>query len=329
MVPKQFIHALAAGILISWAVLLIPQSGGTADFPTKPIQLYIPYVPGGVTDILGRVAVEKGNDFLGQPMVVLNKPGAGGALGIDFVAKSKPDGYTLGVGSLATLGLLKAINPKLSYDPAKDITPVCNLIVNFNVIEVRADSPLNTFEKLIDYAKKNPGKLNYGTSGVGTTQHFGAELFQRAAGIEMLHVPFKGGSASMASLLGGHIDLVFHNMTEGVEQIRAGKVIPLFITHDSRYSEFPQIPTIVEKGYPQAVMAPWLGICGPAGLPDAVVDKLAKYFQRIMSIPDVQKRMKDLSLIQAYIPPAEYKKLVLSDLAKYVEIAKKANITAE
>ena len=133
----------------------------------------------------------------------------------------------------------------------------------------------------------------------------------------------------MAALLGGHIDLVFNNMTEGVEQIRAGKVIPLFITHDSRYSEFPQIPTIVEKGYPQAVMAPWLGICGPAGIPDAVVNKLAGYFEKAMKIPDVQKRMKDLSLIQAYIPPVEYKKLMLSDLAKYVEIAKKANITAE
>ena len=223
----------------------------------------------------------------------------------------------------------KAIKPNLSYDPATEITPVCNLVTNFNVAEVRADSPLNTLEKLVDYAKKNPGKLNYGTSGVGTTQHFGAELFQRAAGINMVHVPFKGGAQSMMALLGGHIDLVFHNMMEGVEQIRAGKVIPLFISHNTRYADFPQIPSIVEKGYSEALMAPWTGVCAPAGLPEPILDKLAKYFQRTLNVPDVQKRMKDLSLIQAYIPPGEYKKLVLSELVKYTEIAKKANIKAE
>lgn len=300
-----------------------------AEYPAKPIQLIIPYAPGGITDILGRLVAEKSKEALGQPMVVLNKPGAGGALGMDFVAKAKPDGHTLAVGAISTLAILKAINPRLSYDPVKDTTPICRLDSNPNVILVRADSPLHTLEKLVDYARKNPGKLNFGTSGVGTSLHFSGELLQRAADIRMVHVPHKGAAPSLMALLGGHIELVFSNITEAVEQIKSGKVIPLAVTYEKRYSELPNVPSVAEKGYPGAVMAPWLGIAGPAGLPVPIVDKLAGYFQKVVESREVEKKLKELGMTKAYLPPAEFAKFVRSEVAKYTEVARKANIVVE
>ncbi len=310
-------------------IVFMPAIGGAADFPTKPIQLIIPFSPGGTVDIMGRLVSDKSAEYLGQPMVLIHKTGAGATMGINFVAKARPDGYTLGLGANSPLAVRKAIDPNLPYDPIKDLTAIALLSIGSNVVLVKADSPLNTLEKLVDYAKKNPGKVNYGTSGVGTTLHLSGELLQLAAGIQMSHVPHKGSAPCMVALLGGHIDLAFNNYVDAVEHIKAGKVIPLVVTSTQRFNELPQVPTVVEKGYPDAVMTFFLGVVGPAGLPKPITEKLSRYFQKTLDLPDVNKKIKEFGMDKAYMGPNEFGKFLQDEVAKMQNLAKKANLKVE
>jgi len=322
-------HLLTEAVLLGLIVgLLAPVQGTAADFPKRPIELIVPYSAGGITDTLARLLTGRSAEYLGQAMVVLNKPGAGGALGIDFVAKSKPDGYTLGSGASSTLPILNALRPSLSYDPVKDFTPICQYFMVPSVTVVRADSRLNTFEKLIDYAKKNPGKLNYSSAGMGSTQHFACELLMQIAGIKMVHIPYKGSAPALMALLGGHVDLSVQDLVTPMEQIKAGKVIPLAVTAPERFSDLPDVPSVAEK-YPGAVVVSWGGIVAPAGLPEPIVDKLAKYFQKVLALPDVQKRMKELGGTPTYRDPEEFGKFIRSEVDKFSDLAKKANIKIE
>jgi len=317
-------------LCVLFAGLSAPKQVEAADFPTNPIQLIVPYAPGGVTDIVGRLISEKSREFLGQPMVVVNKPGAGGTLGTDFVAKSAPDGYSLGTIGTGTFAIAPILNPNLPYDPVKALTLISRLTIFSLVIMVRADSPLNTLEKLVDYAKKNPGKLNYGSAGVGTALHFGGELFNRAAGIRMVHVPFKGTPPALMALLGGHIDLFFSNYIDAVEQVKAGKVIPLAVTTPERVIAIPHVPTVAEKGYPDAVITSWIGITGPAGItPLPIVDKLSAFIRKVLSIPDIQKKMITLGVTPAHLGPKEFEKFAKDQLEQFRDLARTANIKAE
>ncbi|MCX5914483.1 MAG: tripartite tricarboxylate transporter substrate binding protein [Deltaproteobacteria bacterium] len=316
--------------LILLGIALSPGTQGeAADFPIKSVQLIAPYAAGGIVDTVGRLVSSKSQEYLGQPMVVVNKPGAGATLGMDFVAKSKPDGYTLGVGSNGPLGIGPAITPNLPYDPIKSFTPVCQLVGMMYILQVRADSQLNTFEKLVDYAKKNPGKLSYGSAGVGSGQHFVGELLQREAGIQMVHVPYKGSSPNVMALLGGHIDLNITTISEAMEQIKAGKFTPLVVTGSVRDERLPQVPSLAEKKYPGAVITGWVGILGPAGLPKHIVDRLANYFQKSLALPDLQTKMKELWLDQTYKGPFEWGKLIESEGKRFMDLAKAANIKVE
>jgi tripartite-type tricarboxylate transporter receptor subunit TctC len=309
--------------------LLLGTQGGAAEFPLKSIQVIAPYAAGGIVDTVGRLVSSKSQENLGQPMVVVNKPGAGATLGMDFVAKSKPDGYTLGVGSNGPLAVGPAITPNLPYDPVRSFTPVCQVVGMMYILQVRADSQLNTLEKLIDYAKKNPGKLSYGSAGVGAGQHLAGELLQREAGIQMVHVPYKGSSPNVMALLGGHIDLNITTVSEAMEQIKAGKFTPLYVTGPVRDERLPQVPSIAEKGYPGAVITGWVGIVGPAGIHKDIVQKLSSYFQKTIASPDLQAKMKELWLDPTFKGPADWGKFIESEGGRFKELAKAANIKLE
>jgi tripartite-type tricarboxylate transporter receptor subunit TctC len=330
MVQKKCrVASICCSLILLCLTLSLGTPGEAADFPTKSVQLIAPYAAGGIVDTVGRLVASRSQEYLGQPMVVVNKPGAGAALGMDFVAKSKPDGYTLGVGSNGPLGIGPAITPNLPYDPIKSFTPVCQLVGMMYILQVRADSQLNTFEKLVDYAKKNPGKLSYGSAGVGSGQHFAGELLQREAGIQMVHVPYKGSSPNVMALLGGHIDLNITTISEAMEQIKAGKLTPLVVTGSVRDERLPQVPSLAEKGYPGAVITGWVGIVGPAGLPKPIVDRLVNYFQKSLALPDLQTKMKELWLDQTYKGPIEWGKLIENDGKRFRDLAKAANIKLE
>jgi tripartite-type tricarboxylate transporter receptor subunit TctC len=208
----------------------------------------------------------------------------------------------------------------------KDLTFINRTIFSPDVILVRADSPWNKLELLVDYAKKNPGKLNYGTSGIGSSLHLGGELLQFAAGIKLNHVPYKGAMPAVMALLGGHIELMFSNTVDSLAQIRAGKLIPLAVTSPERFPELPDVPSVVEKGYPSAVILNYQGTYGPARLPRPIVDKLAGYFQRVLAVPDLQKKMKELCVTPAYLGPDEWDKFLRDDYEKMRDLAKRANI---
>ena len=294
-------------------------------FPAKPIQLIIPWAPGGMTDVMGRIFAEKSAEFLGQKMVVENKPGGGAVIGTNIIAKANPDGYTIGLTG-ATLTIHKAIGTSLPYDPMKDLTFINRTVFSPNTILVRADSPWKTLENLIEYGKKNPGKLNFGTSGIGSTLHLGGELLQFAAGIQMNHVPYKGAAPAVMALLGGHIDLMFSNTVDSMAQIKAGKLTPLAVTSPERSPDLPEIPSVVEKGYPNAVILNYQGTFGPAGMPRPVVDKIAGYFKKVLSLPDIQNKLKEFSAFAAYQGPEEWDKFLHDDYRRMAELAKRANI---
>jgi tripartite-type tricarboxylate transporter receptor subunit TctC len=323
-----WIKGILPGVLILCIGFGGPSSVIADTFPSRPIELIIPWAPGGAADTMGRIFAEKGKEYLGQAMVVANKAGAGGVLGINVVAKANPDGYTIGMTG-ATLTIHKAIGTELPYDTMTDLTFINRTVFSPNIILVRSDSPLNTLEKLIDYAKQNPGKLNYGTSGIGSTLHLGGELLQFNAGFKMKHVPYKGASPAVMALLGGHIDLMFSNTVDSLAQIKAGKLTPLAVTSPERFPDLPNIPSIVEKGYPGAVILNYYGTFGPARLPRPIVDKLAGYFQKILGLPDLQNKMKEFCVTSAYLGPEDWNKYLRDDYAKMLNLAKKANISVK
>jgi tripartite-type tricarboxylate transporter receptor subunit TctC len=322
-----FMEEILWGLFVIFMGIFVPAQAGAADYPTKPIELISPFSPGGSSDIMSRIISENCKEYLGQPMVVLNKPGAGGLIGQDFVAKAKPDGYTLAAGGSGSVVILPAVKANTPYNPVKDFTHVCNLIEGINLILVREGSPLDTIEKLIDYGKKNPGKLTYGAP-LASSGHFGGELFSRDVGIRMTHVPFKGMGLSMLALLGGQIDLVFSGYIDTIEQVKAGKLIPLAVASKQRFFDLPQVPTLIEKGYP-TTSGFWVGIQGPAGIPKPVLDRLSWYFEKAMSLTEVQNKFRRMGVTPTYLPPDEFAKFVQNDFERCNKIAKEANIKLE
>lgn len=326
MLKKSFFNQeISWGLFILFIGLLGPSLLAAAEYPRKPIELVVSFPPGGSTDVTARLAVENSKEYLGQPMVVLNKPGAGGMIGQHYVAKARADGYTLVIASTGVTIILPAIEASAPYNPVKDFTHVCNLAKSTIVVLVRSDSSLDTIEKLIDYAKKNPGKLNFGAV-LGSGQHLSAELLMRESGIKMTHVPFNGPAPSTMALLGGQIDLTFSTYIDSAEHIKAGKLIPLAVTAPERYFDLPQAPTFVEKGYPGIVYLLWNGIDAPAGLPKSIVDRLNEYFQKVSVSPEFQNKLKKNGLIPAYMAADEFGKLIQNEWVKYQKLCKEANI---
>ena len=326
MFRKMLMKGAFLAFLPLLANCLVVNQATASEFPTKPIQLIVTWAAGGITDVIARLISGKSNEYMGQPMVVLNKTGGGGVIGADFVAKSAPDGHTLLLGASGITSIIYAISPRMPYDPLKDFTPICQLIAQAPIILVKENSQLNTFEKLIDYAKKNFGKLTYGSAGIGSSQHFLGETLQRVAGINWVHLPFKGNAPALMSLLGGHIDLVISDVVATKEQIKAGKVIPLVVSSENRFWGLPEVPSLAEKGYAEAVIVAWLGIVGPAKLPETVVNRLVQFSQKCLSSADVQNRMRELWLTPTYKNPAELSSLIKNEVHRFSDLAKKANI---
>lgn len=294
-------------------------------YPSKPIEFVVPWPPGGISDGLHRIVNTKSGDLIGQQMVIINKAGAGGAVGTSYIANARPDGYTIGIGSIGNVVVAKAVNPKIAYE-VKDFTPIANLVSFVNVVLVKADSPYNSLDKLLDYARKNPGKLNYGSAGNGTSQHLTGEMISEYTGVKMTHIPFQGGGPALNALMGGHVDLIMASYMDYAEQIRAGRVIALAATSQKRFKDLPQVPTFVESGYPQLVVEGWNGVVGPAGMPREAVEKVAGYFKAVLEMPDMRERLGKMGLTPAFMPPEEFGRFLKSETQRYRAIAIKANI---
>ena len=313
------------------AILLIVLCGAgslavAAEFPTKRIQFIIPFGPGASSDTYGRMFAQKAQEVLGQPMVVINRTGAGGAIGLVSVAKANPDGYTIALAG-TNLAMGRAVNPNIGYDPIKDFTPVANLVTQAVFVAVNAASKITTIQQYIAEAKSSPGKLSYASSGVGGSTHFAGEFFKMIAKVDVTNIPIREGMVT--SLLGGHVDSIFVNTPDIVEHVRLGKIRALATTTLQRVPQLPDVPTVAEIGYPNFQVVSWIGVTAPPGTPRLVVDRLAAYFRQVSQDPQVQASLRTLGASAAYMGPDEFGRWIKSESEKWTKVATDLNIRVQ
>jgi tripartite-type tricarboxylate transporter receptor subunit TctC len=295
-----------------------------AAYPEKPIRLIIPSAPGGSPDVLMRILVQQMSQQMGVPFVVENKPGASFVLGTMDVVKAPPDGYTLGYGNIVSLAINRSLLPALPYDVERDLTLVSNCLHVFNLLVVNNELPVRTVAELIDYAKRNPGKLTNGSSGNGTTGHLGGELFKTMTGTVIVHVPYKGSPQAINDLMGGQIQVMFDNVPSIGPHVKAGRVRALGVSAPRRAASFPEVPTIAEAGVPGYETNSWGGIIGPAKLPREIVQRLHSEIKAALAVPAVIERYRALDSEIEGGTPEEFLALVRRETPKWAEVVRRS-----
>jgi tripartite-type tricarboxylate transporter receptor subunit TctC len=293
-------------------------------YPTKPIRLVVPFPAGGTTDILARAAAQKLTEAWGQPVVVDNRPGAGGNIGSELVAKAAPDGYTLEMGTVGTHAINASLYAKMPYDHVKDFVPVILVAGVPNVLVVHPSVPVNSVAELIAYAKANPGKLNFASSGSGTSIHLSGELFKVMSGVQMTHVPYKGSAPAVQDLLGGQVQLMFDNLPSALPHIKAGKLRALAVTSAQRAPVLPDVPTIAEAGLPGFEASSWFGVLAPAGTSPAIVAKLNAEIAKWLASPEAKEKLQGQGANVAGGPPEEFTKHIAAETAKWAKVVKES-----
>ena len=322
--PSAFtvIAALTAAL---WG--LAPQ-GLAQSYPTKPVRIIVPFSAGGPADLLARVIGEKLQRGLGQSIVVLNKDGAGTILGVDMAAKSSPDGYTLLLGNVAMV-INSSTGKKLPYDMLKDLTPVTLAFTQPLILVLQPSLPINSVKELIAFAKSNPGKLTYGSSGVGTSIHLTTELFRNAVAIDMTHVPYKGVAPALTDLLGGQIDLMFPGITPAMPHIKSGKLKALALTSKTRSPAIPEMPTLIELGVPNFESVGWYGMLLPAGTPKAIAARLHTELVKVLTMQDVKEHLARQGGEATTSTPERFAAFLGEELKKWTQVIRSANIKVE
>ena len=303
-------------------------SAAHAEWPDKPIKMLVGYAPGGAADKLIRPVTDKLSKILGQQFIIDYKPGAGATIALDQAAKAAPDGYTLHITDSGPMTIVPNMR-KTPYDPLKDFTPISMIGGGGTVIVVLPNSPAKDVKTLVELAKKDPKNWSYGTSGIGGVGHLAGEQFKAAAGLDITHVPYKGGNPAMSELLGGHVPLLFSSLGAAAPHIKAGIVIALADTASKRSSSFPNVPTLAESGYPGFDATIWFGIVGPAGLPKPVMDKLVPALDKVMKDPEVIEAIKREGYDPMVMTPKQTGERIAADLASWGKTVKAANIKAE
>lgn len=303
-------------------VLWVSLSAFAQPFPSKPVRLIVPFPPGGAVDYYARTVQNRLQETLGQPILIENRSGAGGMVGADLVVKAAPDGYTLLVGNIASLAMNVGLYSKMTYDPRKDLTPIIRTVAVNYVMTVHPSVPARSVKELIDHAKANPGKLSYGSAGSGSAPHLATELLKQRAGIDMLHVPFKGGGPMVADLLGGQIHIVIADQANLMPHVKAGKLRALAVGTLQRSASYPDIPTIAESGFPGFEARAWQGIAGPANLPADIVTQLNAAFAKAMAFPEVHQRLLDGGLDPITGTPEDFAAFIRSEIDKWAKVAK-------
>jgi len=290
-------------------------------WPSKPIKMVVPFTAGGSTDTVARIISEKLTTRLGQPVVVENKAGAGGALGSDFVAKQPADGYTYLVGTSSTMAIAPWVYTKLPYNPTRDFAPVTLLGTADIIVVVHADVPIRNTKQLLDYAKANPGKLTFASGGNGSISHLLGEYFKSMAKVDMLHVPYKGDAQMVTDMLGGQVSLAFGTAVAWLPHIKSGKVVAVAVTNPKRSTTLTDLPTLSESGVPGYEAVQWFGIAAPVGTPPEVVQRMYTEIKAILAMPDVQKRFVELGFDVVGSTPGEFTTFLRDENVKWKKIA--------
>ena len=322
---RQLLHLLL-GALLFCGLPTFAQS----NYPDQPVKLIVPFGPGGSTDLAARLIAEYAGRELGQQIIVENRAGAGGSVGMEVVAKAKPDGYTLGMATMSTHGANSAVYAgKLKYDPIKDFAPITNVAATPSVFAVNPKVPANTMQQFIALAQANPNKYTFATPGTGSLGHANVEYFAMLAKIRLLHVPYKGAGAAMNDALAGQVDAITDNLPSALPQIKAGRLRALAVLAEKRSPARPDVPTYGELGFPQMGGGGWFGIVAPAGTPPSIIAKLNKAIHQGMKNPEFIKKLEESGAIAIPGTPAEFAKQIQQAIDRYQRIAKVANIQVD
>lgn len=296
-------------------------------FPAKAVTLVVPFPPGGGTDTGARIIAQKLSIKWGQPVLVENKGGAAGQIGADFVAKAKPDGYTLLMGNIGTQAINPSLYPKMPYDPDHAFTPVTLVAELPLAMMVNAALPVKNAAEFIALAKSQPGSLSYSSSGAGGAPHLAAEMFKDATGTFILHVPYRGGGPAISDLLAGHVQLSFMTVLEASGHIKAGKLRALAVTSDKRVSSLPDVPALAEAVVPRFNSISWIGLLAPAGTPKDLVEKISSDVRELLATEEVKTRLIELGAIPAGNTPAQFTQLITTDRKRYADVIRERKIT--
>ncbi|HRO58811.1 MAG TPA: tripartite tricarboxylate transporter substrate binding protein [Burkholderiaceae bacterium] len=331
MKPRTALLFSALLSALAGAISLAPPAALAANaYPSKPIRLIVPFPPGGPTDIMGRVAAKVIGDKLEQTVVVENKPGAGGNLGTDLVAKAPADGYTIGIGVISSLAISPALGPRQPFDVKTDLTPISLLGIAKGAIVAHPSAPFDDLKSMIAYARDNPGKLSYGSSGIGTANHLAGEYLASVAGIRLTHIPYKGTAQLMQDLLGGQVPVsVESSLTSAVPNVLSGKLKAIAITSATRSPLLPDVPTVAEQGFPGFDVPTWMGVIGPAGVPQQVVAALNRALAEGLEAPDVIDRFAKIGAEPKPTSPEEFAEYIASENARWARVIRDAGIKVE
>lgn len=320
---RTLLKTVAAAVTMA---AIAPAVWAADNYPSRPIKLIVPFGAGGSTDIVARLLADKMGPILGQAVVIENKGGAGGSIGAAEIAKSAPDGYTIGMATVSTHGSNPAIMSKLPYDARKDFAPITNVMAVPSVFVVHPSVPANTMQEFIALAKKEPGKYSFASPGTGSLGHANIENFMNLAGIELLHVPYKGAGQALNDALGGQVNAMTDNLSSSLTNIKAGKLRPLAVLGLKRAEVLPDVPTYTELGFPEMGDGGWFGLVAPAGTPKPIIDKLNAAAHQVMQDPDFQKKQKEIAGEGMGNTPEEFAKQIDAAIERYTAVAKRANI---
>jgi tripartite-type tricarboxylate transporter receptor subunit TctC len=320
---RETLLSLGLGILATMAGL--SARAWAQAYPDKPIRIVVPYPPGSGTDIVARILAQKISENWGQQVIVDNKPGAGAIVGVEAVARSTPDGYTIGIGDTGPLAINPALYSKLPYNPLTDFVPITQVANLPFVLVVHPSLPVKTVPELIALAKREPGKLNYASVGNGSAVHLASELFKQLAGIDIVHVPYKGSAPALTGLLQGEVSLMFVNLFSSLAHVKAGRLRVLAVASPKRTTMMPDLPTVAEAGLPGYAFLAWFGIIAPAGTPQPIVEKLNGEFRRVLNLPDVRDRLVNQGGTEPVgSTSAEFAELLRNDMVKWAKLVKES-----
>lgn len=314
-------------ILFSVAALT-PLAAAQQTYPNKPVRIVVPYPPGGTADIVARTIAEKLGRTWGQSVIVENRAGAGGTIGVDAVVKSAPDGHTMVLGVTGPLTIVPSINPQLAYDPLRDLEPITLVAAVPSIVAVHPSVAAHDLRELIALAKSQPGRLSFASAGTGTSVHIAGELLKSMAGIDILHVPYKGGAPALNDLMGGQVSMIIENMPQLLPQVRAGKIRALAVTTRQRSAALPDLPAVAEilPGYEATT---WFGLLAPAGTPQDIVRKVQADVARAATLPDVRERLAGLGAEVIASTPDAFAAHLRSELMRFAKVIKDARIRIE